>query len=631
MHITKFFLTLFTILRVGYAEKILLIVFTISFQNSVAQYYVRSEKSAKIDFVTHNNGVAVADYNQDGYLDIFFTGYKQFNSSDGTTWNRLLKNNGDGTFEDVTVEAGFDNQFVNKGILASMGEKMGASWGDYDNDGFPDLFLTNSREDQLFHNQGDGTFIDVTEQAGVAGCNECYSGSGLWWDYNGDGYLDLYVGNLKGENRMYENQRDGTFIDVTEQTGLGGWGVTWTSVALDVGRDGFLDLYAVNDTQENQFWENRNGIYNEASKAYRLDDPGAGMGITIGDYNNDGLFDIYITNIYSHFPNPLFKNNGNLRFINTAKEMGVENTGWGWGTKFFDFDHDGDEDLYATNGVPDGQYIFDIKQQDENNFFFKNLLMEGTEIFLDWSKESGTDGAANGRGIEVFDYDGDGDLDIIVANVDESPYLYRNETIHDNQPDSKNWIKIWLEGTTSNRDAFGTEVKVTIKGESYHRYHHGAGFFSQSIQPVHFGLGAANIIDEIEIIWPTRKKQIIYDVEVNQTLHIQEIEQKTITHVKNEIEDHPVEVYNYPNPFSSSTKIHFKLAKPGFLDLKVFSIIGKELFHTTRMINQKTSLDISWNGSDKNGANMPSGVYIYLVDFNNSRFSGKIIKVNDPP
>lgn len=609
---------------------ILLLIVVITFNNTTAQDFQRVEKLANIEHVTSNNGVAVADYDQDGYLDIFITGYKQFDSSDGTTWNRLLKNNGDGTFTDVTLEAGFGDQFINEGIPATMGEKLGASWGDYDNDGFPDLFLANSRKDQLYHNNGDGTFTDVTEQAGVSGCSECYSSCGLWWDYDRDGDLDLYVNNLKGANIMYTNIGNGRFVNITEPIGLGGWGVTWASVALDVGRDGFLDLYAINDTQENQFWENRNGRFNEASKAYRLNDPGAGMGVTIGDYNNDGFFDIYITNIYSHHPNPLFTNNGNQRFIDLAVENGVDNTGWGWGTKFFDYDHDGDEDLYATNGVPSSEYFWDFVQQDENNFFFKNMRKEGTESFIDWSVESGADGAANGRGLEVFDYDNDGDLDIIVANMEEPPYLYRNDMIKDNQPSSRNWLKISLEGTISNRNAFGTEVKATIDGTSYYRYHHGAGIFGQSIQPVHFGVGAADMVDELLITWPTGEKEIFYNVTVNQTLHIKESEKLVITGIKEDFPDRPFDVYNYPNPFYTSTTIYFELAKPGILHFKIFSISGKELFYATPANHETGSLEISWNGTDKNGFNIPPGVYFYIADFKNHRIHGKLLKLNVP-
>ncbi|MEI6411055.1 MAG: VCBS repeat-containing protein, partial [Bacteroidota bacterium] len=253
----------------------------VSMHGVFGQDFSHIETFAHLDSIRNTNGVAVADYDGDGDLDLFFTGIQNFNPNNKNTWNHLMRNRGDGTFEDVTVAAGFGIQYVNEGLKAERGEKMGASWGDYDNDGFPDLFLANSRENQLYHNEGDGTFKDVTAKAGVAGCNVCYSATGLWWDHDRDGDLDLYVSNLNTTNVMYENKGDGTFEDVTKLLGIGGGStITWSSVAIDAGKDGFLDLLNVNDTQAKEFFENRSGVkYNEAALAYRLDNKGAGMGV----------------------------------------------------------------------------------------------------------------------------------------------------------------------------------------------------------------------------------------------------------------------------------------------------------------------------------------------------------------
>ncbi len=596
-----------------------------------AQDFLRVEQEAGLGHVTNNHGVSVADYDQDGDLDLFLVGYDAFDPADGTTWNRLLSNNGNGTFEDVTLQAGFENQFINTSIPASRGEKMGASWGDYDNDGYPDLFLTNSREDQLYHNEGDGTFVDVTEQAGVASCSECYSGSGLWWDHDRDGDLDLYVSQLKGENVMYQNSGDGTFIDVTEILGVAGFGITWTTLPLDLNKDGLLDLYLANDAQENQLFENQFGFgYDERSIQWQLNDDGAGMGMAIGDYNNDGLFDIYVTNIFNHHPNPLFTYNGEVRTYNDlADEMGVADSGWGWGAKFFDCDHDGDEDLYVVNGVEPDQVLFGDVQEDEDNFFYKNLFMEGTESFVNWSVESKTNELANARGLEVFDYDDDGDLDMVVGNTVETPFLFRNELIKDGQtPPDKNWIKIWLEGTVSNRDAIGTEVKITIDNKSYYRWYQGAGFFSQSLTPVHFGVADAQVIDEIEIRWPMGDVETISDVAVNQTLRLKEGENSRITGLEDELQGTSFTVNNYPNPYSSSTTFHFELAKSGDLDLRIFSVTGKDLFHATRANLEPGSAEIIWAGTDKNAISLPAGLYLYTVKFRSHSFNGKLLKLH---
>ncbi len=606
----------------------LLLIAMISFTTTTAQQFQRVEDLAKIDHIQNSNGVAVADYDQDGDLDIFIVGIASFDPSDETTWNRLLRNNGDATFEEVTLEAGFEDQFVNNDASALLGEKTGAAWGDYDNDGFPDLFLTNSRLDQLYHNEGDGTFVDVTEVAGVSGCFDCISNSGLWWDHDRDGDLDLYVSVFNEENKIYENAGGGSFEDITGQMFLDDPGATWASVPLDVDRDGWPDLYVVNDFFENKFYLNLEGQrFTDASASYGLNDNGDGMGVAIGDYNNDGFFDIYVTNIHARHTNPLFTNTGNQGFLDMAQEMGVTNSGWGWGTQFLDYDHDGDEDLYAVNGVVE-EYLIEISEQGEvNNFLFKNTLMEGVDGFLDVSAQTGTGDTAKSRGLEVFDYDGDGDLDLLVSNVEGSPFLYRNEIIKDSQTDTANWIQIWLEGTTSNRDAIGTEVKVTVAGESFYRWHHGAGFLSQSLKPVHFGLASAQIIDEIRVTWPSGQVDAVFDVAANQTLRLKEGDNPVITGVEDEIAKRSIKVYNYPNPFSGSTTFRFELAKPGAVDLRIFSITGMEVFKLNRANHNAGSVEINWAGDDKNGNEVAPGVYFYSADFAGNLVRGKLVKM----
>ena len=612
----------------GLGVRLALILAPLALCTTTAQQFLRVEEQAKIDHVQNSNGVAVADYDQDGDLDIFMVGVASFDPADETTWNRLLKNNGDATFEDVTLESGFDDQFVNQGPAAPLGEKAGAAWGDYDNDGFPDLFLTNSRLDELYHNEGDGTFTNVTEAAGVAGCSGCISTSGLWWDYDRDGDLDLYVSVWNQKNRMYENVGDGTFEDITESMLLGDGGATWASVPIDADRDGWPDLYVVNDFGENKFYLNQEGQrFIDVSKAYGLDDIGDGMGVTIGDYNNDGFFDIYVTNLWARFPNPLFTSTANQGFTDMAHEMGVTNAGWGWGTHFLDYDHDGDEDLYAVNGVEDGYVVSPVEQFDINNFLFKNTLMEEGVGFLDVSAETGTGDTAKSKGLEVFDYDGDGDLDLLVSNMEGSPFLYRNEIIMGSQPESANWIQIWLEGTESNRDAVGSEVKISINGNSYYRWHHGAGFLCQSIKPVHFGLGSAQVIDEMQVTWPLGLVETFKDVQVNQIIRIREGDSAIITGVEDEIAVRDFMVYNYPNPFSGSTTFRLELAKPGTVDLRIFSIAGMEVFRLSEANHHPGVVEINWGGTDKSCINMAPGAYFYTVDFEGNRIGGKMMKV----
>ncbi len=618
-------------LKAVHMKKTLLSLFTlVLFQSTDAQTFTRMETEANLAQIANTNGVAVADYDQDGDLDLFFTGIKNFNPNDETTWNHLMKNNSDGTFTDVTIEAGFGIQYINEGLKAERGEKMGASWGDYDNDGFPDIFLANSRLDQLYHNNGDGTFTDVTAQAGVEGCNVCYSSSGLWWDHDRDGDLDLYVSILNNENIMYQNNGDPTgagvtFTNITELTGLQGGDnmITWASVAIDAGKDGILDLYCMNDTQPNEFFENRTGQkYNESALAYRLADEGASMGMAVGDCNNDGRFDIYVTNIFNHLPNPLFIDSGNRRYSNKAKEYGVDNTGWGWGTTFLDFDHDGDEDLAAVNGPIDK--LYDVVQPDIDNFFFKNMLLEETMRFDDISQASGFVGKAKSKGLEAFDYDMDGDLDLVVANMEEGAYFFENNTIKNDLPISKNWLQIKLEGTTSNRDAFGTTVKIRMGDKWLHRYHHGAAIFGQSIKPVHFGVGDAQVVDEIRFTWLTGVTEAIYEVPANQLLQFKEgsgtvLEEDTATTVPGGavVEKH----FAQPNPFFGETTLHFELAKAGVLELRVFSALGQVVFEASAELEEPGVLEVPLDGEG-----LAAGVYFYSASINGKELSGRVVK-----
>jgi FG-GAP-like repeat/ASPIC and UnbV len=591
-----------------------------------SQPFSRADVQANLASIVNTNGVGVADYDADGDLDLFFTGIKNFNPADPSTWSHLMRNNSDGTFTDVTVEAGFGIQYINEGLKAERGEKMGASWGDYDNDGYPDIFLANSRLDQLYHNNGDGTFTDVTAQAGVEGCNVCYSSTGLWWDHDRDGDLDLFVSVLNNENFMYQNNGDGTFSNITEASGLAGKNtITWASVAIDAGRDNILDLYNLNDTQPNEFFENRSGQkYNEAALAYRIADEGASMGIAIGDCNNDGLFDMYVTNIYNHLPNPLFIDQGNRRYSNKAKLFGVDNTGWGWGTTFIDFDHDGDEDLAAVNGPIDK--LYGVIQPDIDNFFFKNMLVEESMRFEDISQTSGFVGKAKSKGLEAFDYDADGDLDLVVANMEEGVYFFENATAQHENPGTHNWLQIKLRGSTSNRDGFGTTVKIRMGDTWLHRYHHGAAIFGHSIKPVHFGVGEVQMIDEIRFTWLTGITEAIYNVPVNQIFQfvegsgeMLEEQQDTTPSGGAILEKH----FAHPNPFVGETMFRFELATEGILDVKVYSPLGHLVYQTSQPVLEPGIMEIPWNAT-----NMSSGMYFYTAQINNKKLRGRTLKLD---
>lgn len=600
--------------------RFLLSLFFLSLVTEIAaQPFTRVEFEAGLGHISDNNGVAIADYDGDGDEDVFFTGYHSFEAAADSTWNRLMSNNGDGTFSDVTIAAGLTDQFVNTDIIASLGEKMGASWGDYDNDGFPDLYLSNSRKDQLYHNNGDGTFTDVSSTAGLAGCNECYSGGATWFDQDRDGDLDLYVSILNGPNIAYENNGNGTFQLFNTHPLFFSSSITWTTTALDIGKDGFLDLYLANDTQTNQCLTNTSGVhYNDNSLAYRLGDEGAGMGIAIGDYNNDGHFDIYVTNIYSHHPNPLYKNTGQRRYEDVAEGLGVDNTGWGWGVQFFDADHDGDEDLFAVNGVVSKQYIQGVEQEDEPHYFFQNTLIENSvEGFVNRSEETGLGRMERARGMEVFDYDADGDLDIIIANVESTPMLFRNDLINDG---NKNWFKIRLEGTESNRSAYGTEIRIKAGGQTLYRWYQGTSFFAQSLKAVHFGIGAATEIDELQITWLSGQVETYYDLAINQTINVTEGGNLTDINDASTIGNGPA-VKVYPNPFENETYLSAELSGGETAELDVFSITGQHVWRASQSVPASGNVSFRWNGG-----NQPAGTYIYRLSSQGTAISGKLIK-----
>ncbi|WNH08383.1 CRTAC1 family protein [Thalassobellus suaedae] len=486
-----------------YAPSAIIYIFILCISSLKAQNFTRIESVAGLSILEENNGVSIADYNRDGYLDVFVVALGKDEDGIAKSHSRLFKNNNDGTFIDVTEASGLriDLFPVNEqeGVFKNLeGVKYGAFWGDYDNDGFPDLFLTNIYKIYLFHNEGNGTFQDITTQAGFQKNSTCLNTGATWFDYNKDGFLDLYISDWNGcdSNKLYENNGDGTFSNVTNLFGTLENKQSFMSVPFDFNSDGWLDLYVVNDnaTKKNDLFINQNGTsFIEQASTYGLDHAGDDMGIAIGDYNNDGFFDIHVTAINI---SPLFLNKGNNTFNNAAPELGVELTGWAWDTVFSDFDLDGDEDLFIVNGFDFGG------NSTENNIYFENFHANGEPKFIDSSSKTNLEALTISMGAGIFDFDNDGDLDILVTNADRPSYLYENKTTDLALPDKDlHWFKVSLQGTTSNRDAIGTTLSITTDQKTLHRYYSGKGFLSQNLKPVHFGLGTATEIQELKITW----------------------------------------------------------------------------------------------------------------------------------
>jgi enediyne biosynthesis protein E4 len=494
-------------------------------------------------------GVAVFDYNNDGLLDIFFTNgaaIPSLEKSGPDFWNRLYRNNGDGTFTDVTEHAGV------KGI----GYSMGVAAGDFDNDGFVDLYVVGVNHNQLLHNNGDGTFTDVTEKAGVAGTipakGKPWAVAAGWFDYNNDGLLDLLVinyldydiadcklcsidgvrtycapGNFKGTaNILYRNNGDGTFTDVSAASHIGQYIGKGMGLAFaDYDNDGSTDVFVSNDTFPNFLLHNNgDGTFKdvalEQGVAYTANgNVVAGMGADFRDLNNDGLPDIFHTAMFGN-TFPLYKNSG-TQFDDVTEVSGMtafSHRLTAWGTGAFDFDNDGYKDLFTAGGaILDNELEVLHRPTLLPNGLLRN---NGNFAFTDVSSTAGAAFVApkSHRGAAFGDFNNDGKIDIVVTALNDKPQLLMNTTSNGNH-----WILLKLVGTKDNRDGLGTRVKITTsEGFQFNQATTAVGYSSSSDKRVHFGLGKASVVDKIELWWPTGLKQVLTQVKADQVLTIVE-------------------------------------------------------------------------------------------------------------
>ncbi len=503
---------------------------------------------------TKGSGIAFFDYDNDGWLDIYLTNGNRLDAhwtpgQEPTT--HLYKNNRDGTFTDVTEKSG----------IGRSGWQTGVCVGDYDNDGWDDLFCTFWGQNILFHNNGNGTFTDVTRKAGL------YQEHGRWGtgctflDYDRDGRLDLFVCNfvkldpekpiavdnasfcqwkgvptmcgprgLPGDtNLLYHNNGDGTFTDVSAKAGILAPGPRYsiTGVSYDFDNDGWPDIYVAVDSEPSILYKNNHdGTFTDvaiiAGVAYNNDGhEQAGMGIGVADYDCDGWLDIFKTNFADDTSN-LYHNNGDGTFSDLSfnSGVGINSSYVAWGCGFIDYDNDGWTDIVQVNGhvYPEiDNYSFGETFKNPR-LVYKNL---GNGRFKDVSQEMGPGITArySSRGAAFGDYDNDGGVDILILNMNDLPSLLHNEG-----GNKQNWIKIKLIGTKCNRTAIGARARVvTDKHAQIDEVHSGTSVMSQSDLRLHFGLGAANTVDLLEIKWPTTQKiERFTQVKANQILTIRE-------------------------------------------------------------------------------------------------------------
>jgi enediyne biosynthesis protein E4 len=501
-------------------------------------------------------GVAFYDYDNDGWLDIFLvngTALEGFPKGKEPI-NHLFKNNRDGTFTDVTLKAG----------LARSGWGQGVCIGDYDNDGFDDLFITYFGSNALYHNNGDGTFTDVSVKAGVAGDPKRWGTGCAFLDYDRDGKLDLFVANyldmdLKtapvpesgpclykgvmvacgppgiqgGKNILYRNNGDGTFTDVSEKSGILETAGTYGLGVLvsDFDNDGWPDIYVANDSVASVLYHNQKDgrfvdVAVDAGCAFSADGkPQAGMGVGAGDYDHDGDLDIVKTNFAGDTPS-LYSNRAKLSFedVTFAAGLGLHTKFLGWGTGFFDFDNDGWPDILICNGhvYPEVEQLKMEAGYAQKKILYRNLR---NGKFEDASAGAGPgiNDPTPSRGCAFGDFDNDGDVDFVINNVNTFPQLVRCDSRLNH-----NWIKIKAVGTKSNRSAIGARISCTYRDSDgkmqrqMDEVRSGGGYISQSDLRIHFGLGRADKVDLIEIRWPTGEVEMLKNLAPNRLYIVKE-------------------------------------------------------------------------------------------------------------
>jgi len=499
--------------------------------------FMHSIGDIELDNIVESSGGGSAffDYDQDGFIDLYLTsgswkeGLSKQEKPDRVTENRLYRNRGDGTFENVTKKAGVGGPWYS----------MGVTVGDFNNDDYPDIYVSNYGPNVLLRNNGNGTFTDISERAGIQGGKELSVGA-VWLDYDNDSFLDLYVGNYLNFDPdykyfyapdgfpgpmaydaqmdvLYHNNGDGYFENVTDAMGI----VDTDGRAMGVGaadydEDGWTDIYVANDHTLNYLFHNDRGkgftdrgimtgtAFSQGGEAT------VSMSVDFADYNNDGLLDMFASDdTYCS----LYRNEGGGVYSDKSFASGLSPVCAqfvGWSSTFVDYDNDGDVDIFKTNGAL--KHLYGHEDQ-----LLENL---GNEKFADVSLDRGEYFQMEyvGRGTSIGDYDNDGDLDALISNLNDQCRFLRN-----NKGTQNNWLIVRLVGTTSNRDGIGARLKIT-HGDKIQiaQKKSTTGYLSQNDPRVHFGLAKDDIVNRLEIKWPSGKEQILENIEVNQILEVKE-------------------------------------------------------------------------------------------------------------
>jgi len=605
----------------------------------LAQKFTEESKARGIDHyfkdkVLTGGGAAFFDFDNDGDEDLYLTG--------GLAVDRLFENDGTGQYKQLPNDIGFAHTL--------QYNSLGVTTGDIDNDGYRDIFVCtwDYRNDLfgpnlLFKNNGDGTFTDISESAGIL--ESSYSTSATFWDFDKDGFLDIYVvnhveevaflrdstGKIYGydhdcfENFLYRNNGDLTFSEMAVDLGLGSVGCGLAAVATDIDFDNDPDLYVANDFGEfvvaNELFENGHPTpsFQDISRETGANVGLYGMGIAAGDYDQDLDIDFYITNIGR---NILIENKNGL-FEDVTTERGVENekvpeeglNTTGWGTAFLDVNNDTWLDLFVANGRIPALSVNATAMNDPNKLFLNN----GDKTFSDISLEAGVADERLARGFVYADVDQDGDLDMLTVvlrgfEADAHTKLYINQT-----DQSNNYIQFKLTGTTSNRDAFGAKLWLYAGGKIFLReiYGGGASYASQSSSIVHFGLGSMTEVDSLKIDWPSGHQQVVFNPSVNNR-HIVE-ENVVISTSNRKLSNDIADIQLIPNPFQKALLIKLSGNISKDARVKLFSSDGKRL-HTSKIgVNQQ---EIRIDGSG-----LPYGLMFLQFEMNGAVATRKVVKL----
>jgi hypothetical protein len=515
-------------------------------QSGIKFTHFKGNQGISINREEFGPGVCVADFDGDGWQDIYFVNGRDLYDRGISVRNALYRNNGDGTFTDVT----------DKAKVPGTGYGLGCVWGDYDNDGFPDLYVTQFGRNVLYHNNGDGTFTDVTDKAGVASMEfgTLFHAGATFFDYDRDGKLDLYVGGYvalgpdakrycdlggvksscppsayKGSpDILYHNNGDGTFTNVTKSAKLyQPEGKNLSVGAADYDNDGWPDIFVANDGLYAYLYHNqRNGTFAEEGLPAGMAVAGQGqimaaMCISLGDYDNDGWLDLYISD-FQKSSDHLWHNSGKGYFDEVSGPAGItvptrEVLSFGGG--FFDYDNDGWLDIFIANGhvYPEVEQVTPDIHYKQTNTLFHN---EGNGKFTEVSKQAGSGFQKPyvGRGVAFADFDNDGFMDLVVGNNGDSPLL-----LHNRGGNGNHFVNFKLVGTKSNRDALGARVRVVAGGISQIREIAGGGsYLSQSDLRANFGLGKATRVETVEVSWPSGQKQTFHNLDEDKFYLIEE-------------------------------------------------------------------------------------------------------------